>query len=291
MPPDNDITPNRKFSWRRLLRFNLRTMLLIILLVSAWLAWHLDRAKQQKRAVDAVIKAGGRVSYDFQFDGDPVHTFFRENTESPYPEFMLDSLGYDFFHSVVGVVLAGDQERIKNRRLSTEWAKHLAGLKNLRFACIKGSQIDDEVLKRLGKLKHLTSVRAWGVYSISDEGIKDLLKSRKIEIVSFTNTSLTDESLKHLSKLPKIEEIELQGNFSDEGLKYLRGRTELKLLNVFMSKERITNRGLRELYGLKNLQILTIRGLDATQNEVNLLKQQLDPACKVNFSPKQRTRL
>ena len=235
-------SPKRTFLWRSLFRFNLRTMLILVLLVSAWLAWHLDRAKKQERAANGVIDTGGSIKYDFQFDGEPAfgkQSNFIEDAESPYPKFLLDVLGYNFFHSVVSIDLANNENGgMQNKELKTEWAEQLGSLKNLQFAYMRWSQVDDKVLKRLGKLKHLRVVHVWRADSITDEGIRDLVNCRNLEQAHFYFSGLTDESLKHLSTLPEIEVIHLQGNsLSDAGLKFLRDKTKLTELSLGMSQE------------------------------------------------------
>ena len=52
--------------WRPKLRFSLRLLLLVVTLLSLWLANQANRAKRQKLAVSAVQEFGGQVRYDYQ---------------------------------------------------------------------------------------------------------------------------------------------------------------------------------------------------------------------------------
>ena len=57
-------TPKTKRK-RRFLRFSLRTLLLVMLVLCVVLGWTVNRA-QQRRAVQAVKEMGGSVIYDFE---------------------------------------------------------------------------------------------------------------------------------------------------------------------------------------------------------------------------------
>ena len=48
---------------RRLLRFSLRTLLLLTAVVACWLGVQVNKAQKHKAAVAAIEAAGGRVSY------------------------------------------------------------------------------------------------------------------------------------------------------------------------------------------------------------------------------------
>ena len=49
-----------------LLRFRLRTLMLLVTLLSIWLGLVTARARRQQAAVDAIRKLGGTVYYDYQ---------------------------------------------------------------------------------------------------------------------------------------------------------------------------------------------------------------------------------
>jgi hypothetical protein len=91
---------------RRLVQFSLRGLLLLIAICSIWLGMAFHRARQQARAVAAIKAGGGTVSYDYQqgadlYSADPA-------AESNVPGWLLDRLGVDFFHDVMGVSVNED---------------------------------------------------------------------------------------------------------------------------------------------------------------------------------------
>ena len=52
--------------WRRLQRFSVRGMIVVVLLVGGSLGWFVRSARIQREAVAAIEKAGGGVSYDWE---------------------------------------------------------------------------------------------------------------------------------------------------------------------------------------------------------------------------------
>ena len=60
--------PARKRRW---FRFSLRTLLIVVMLLSlplGWLAMKMIQAERQRRAVEAIQEAGGEVFYDWEVD-------------------------------------------------------------------------------------------------------------------------------------------------------------------------------------------------------------------------------
>jgi len=59
------IVPAKSVSnpWRRFLRFSVRWMIVIVLVIGGWLGWLVRNARIQRDAVAAITKAGGDVIY------------------------------------------------------------------------------------------------------------------------------------------------------------------------------------------------------------------------------------
>ena len=55
--------PNRR-PWWRSLRFSLRGLIVVVLIIGGSLGWVVHRARVQRRAVAAIEKAGGTVEYE-----------------------------------------------------------------------------------------------------------------------------------------------------------------------------------------------------------------------------------
>jgi hypothetical protein len=54
-------------AWRRYLRFSVRGLILLVLVVGAGLGWIVSEARIQREVVSEIVKAGGNVTYDWQW--------------------------------------------------------------------------------------------------------------------------------------------------------------------------------------------------------------------------------
>src|SRR5437868_818874 len=102
----------------RRLRISLRTSMLVVLVVAAWLGWITHRARQQWDAVAAIREYGGSVRYDYEFvDGIPT-----PGREPAAPKWLRRILGDEFFREVVEVnLINGHIRKGRSRpRLMTE---------------------------------------------------------------------------------------------------------------------------------------------------------------------------
>ena len=90
-PPQPAADP-RRFPWRRLLQYRLRTLLILTTLVAVWFAWWSHSARRQRETLKALSKAGGSFTYDFQELGLKHPRF--------YPAWLVNLLGVDYFASV-----------------------------------------------------------------------------------------------------------------------------------------------------------------------------------------------
>ena len=80
-------------TWRQRVRFNVRTMMIAVLVLCGSLGWVVRRAGVQREAVAAIRRAGGDVVYDWQLrNGIPVWG------GKPWaPGWLVDLLGVDYF--------------------------------------------------------------------------------------------------------------------------------------------------------------------------------------------------
>ena len=56
--------PSERF--RKHLRFSLRSLMLLVLILAVFLGWRANKARQQRRVVAAVEAYGGWVHYDYE---------------------------------------------------------------------------------------------------------------------------------------------------------------------------------------------------------------------------------
>ncbi len=91
---------DRPKSRRRWHQFTLRTLLIVVTLAGCGLGWlgvKVREARVQAAAVAAILKQGGFVFYDYQFD---AHDVSIEDAAPPVPNWLRSAMGGDFFCSV-----------------------------------------------------------------------------------------------------------------------------------------------------------------------------------------------
>src|SRR4051794_16091405 len=99
-PMEQSPSSSKRWWERLLIRLNVRTMMVFVLLFGLWLGWHIHSAKVQHDAVVVVQGGGHTVWYDWQWIGgrpSPAATPW-------WSSWLVDALGGDFFGNVVVVV-------------------------------------------------------------------------------------------------------------------------------------------------------------------------------------------
>lgn len=130
--------------------------------------------------------------------------------------------------------------------------------------------------------------------NLSEKGIKQIARLRKLEVVNFTGSTFKDSWLKHLEKLPlkhlnltatditnnglesvarmkKLQELILEElpSMNDESIRILKPLQKLKKLHLKGAK--ITARGIKELAAFPLLSDLHISDVDANDDFLSSL--------------------
>jgi len=125
------------------------------------------------------------------------------------------------------------QLRVSQSQISDQGLEHLAKLKSLAILDLsENSQIFDGGLQHLSGMRQLTSLNLWRV-NITDSGVEHLAGLTNLESLNLDNTQLSDSGLQHLSRMTKLEFLHLGSTFiSDAGLSQLEPLTALEELRV-----------------------------------------------------------
>ena len=91
---------------RRILRFSIRTLLIVLTIFCVWLSWKVERARKQREVVAWVQEMGGSVHYGYELYDNTV---FLPNAKPPGPEWLRNLLGIDYFGDVRCVFLDGSE--------------------------------------------------------------------------------------------------------------------------------------------------------------------------------------
>jgi internalin A len=231
--------------WRRFLRFSVRGLIVVVLVIGAGLGWIVHVAHVQRDAVAAIKKAGGTVQYDWESsNGKPV-----PGGKPWAPRWLVDLIGVDFFGHVTVVSLnfwsnAPDTALVEVRRLN-----HLQILW-LGYASFSDAE--------LVSLKELTNLSVLGVEGtrVTDAGLAALKGLTKLSDLHLGGTQITDAGLVHLKGLTKLSVLLVDGTrITDAGLVHLKGLTKLKRLALINTG--VTDAGVKELErALPNVTII-----------------------------------
>ncbi|MCX5644776.1 MAG: M48 family metalloprotease [Phycisphaerae bacterium] len=139
----------------------------------------------------------------------------------------------------------------------------LKGLKALEFLYLDDTQVTDLGLERL---KGLTTLRRLDLSSTktTDAGLENLKGLTGLRILWLDGTQITDAGLESLKDLTALEDLMLSSpQITDAGLAHLQHLTRLKTLSLG-SKARITDAGLVHLKGLTRLETLDFSNMKIT---------------------------
>ena len=206
--------------WRRLLRFSVRRMVVVVLLIGVlltWIARVVRTAQAQRDAVTAIQKSGGSVRYDWEWTNHAAI----EGGKPRAPGLLVDVFGADYFGYVTVVYLldASGRELLQlESLLQIQWLVivdphitdaslvHLEPLTRLRSLTLRGEKVTDaeiDQLKGLTKLEWLDL----GDTHVTDAGLSDLEGLTKLSVLSLMNTQVTDEGLIHLRGLTNLTDL------------------------------------------------------------------------------------
>jgi hypothetical protein len=163
---------------------------------------------------------------------------------------------------------------------------------------LAGTEVTDKGLKQLAELKNLATLDLQDT-KVSDKGLKELAGLEKFTLLRLSEAQLSDANLRVLreigllhclsqasagrDKRPKsVEEVDAlalcRGPVTDAGLRELVGFKNLDWLDL--RDTRVTDAGLKEMAGLKNLATLLLQNTQVTAAGVAELQKAL-PKCKI----------
>ncbi len=201
----------------RWLKFNMKTLMVVMLLVAfafGWLGPVIQRRRDQQNAVKAIRNLGGFVEY-----AEPsalVHEF----------GWLCAAFGDELLLDVKVVSLAG-------LPVSDADLVHLEGLMQLEELSLCETHVTD-----LGfvHLTGLTSLRRlyFGRTQVTGAGFVHLKGMTQLEFLIADDNPLTDASLTHLKGLPQLRKLSLvMTPLTDASVVYLKEMKQLDELNLF----------------------------------------------------------
>lgn len=134
---------------RKLLQFSLRTALVLLTISCVWLGWKVERAREQREAVNAIEMLGGVVQCDWQ-------QIKPSPEQPPGPAWLRRMIGDEFFQEPVSVWFSGTgrpEEQVVEGILDAD--PYPQRLRRLNSADASTARIEKAIpsLKRLRRLK------------------------------------------------------------------------------------------------------------------------------------------
>jgi hypothetical protein len=196
--------------WRRILRFSIRGLIVLVLLIGSWFGWIVRSARIQRDAIAVLKRVGGVVVYDSGTTTNPIPQITR-----PWaPKYVLDFLGIDYFAGVSGVYFP---ERCSDAELLS-----VGRLTQLHDLYVLPSSVSDAGLAHLNRLTNLRELCLDGT-EVTDAGLIELKAHPNLTHLNLNNTRVSDAALPHLKSLTKLSTLMLSGTqVTDAGIKELK---------------------------------------------------------------------
>lgn len=268
---------------RRWSQLSLRTVLLIVALVSVPLAWfgsRLREARNEVRGIEALRAADGTFYYDYEYDptkdalvnpdGDP-NWLPVSNRPPPGPHWLNRLFGRNVFAHVDYVAFEGDADAVwKNLHsfghlralevtdgpIASTQLRHVGALSTLRVLLLPRTQIADAALIHLQSLTQLEVLDLSGT-KVTGRGLGYLSELRGLHVLALSDTLVDDDGMKSIAALPQLERLYLRRTrVGDGGLRHLARMRCLRLLDLRSTQ--VTDNGLEYLQSLKELEQLCL---------------------------------
>jgi len=207
-----------KFGWRA--RWGLLVMTAGCIFI-AWLALAVHRAHQQRDAVAAILKLGGKsagVRYDYQ----RTESGWDLDAPPPGPGWLRNLAGFDSVAHVVEVHNVNSEQAVAYLSILPRFEE---------FRVDNGSPVSAALLRGLEGMKGLRRLTIANNFGFGDAEAAGLEKLTQLESLDLRVTSISDLGLAHLKALTSLRYLNLSGTrIKGPGLQFIQGLTDMRFL-------------------------------------------------------------
>jgi hypothetical protein len=258
---------------RRKPQFGLRTLIVLVCVVSAacgWfggalasvnrdlgvLQWLVDQGVSPAGCYEVTILSTKGKCERFKGCGLAFSWVTDENT----PEILRTWLG-DAFFGYIDPHVTFEPTEAQTAGKEFESLKKLRQLSRLTLA---GPHVTDSVLARLGELPKLNCLKIRNA-SISNEGLRSLLVQSSISELCLKDVSIDDTGFRHIEALKDLVVLDLKGaEITDAAMGRLGCLKNLRL--IFLGDTFVTDKGVAELESALPQCIVTFWGSRSSED-------------------------
>ena len=115
-----------------------------------------------------------------------------------------------------------------------DWDAAIESMKAKRLAGLDANgQMTDEVLERISRLEHVTSLRLGGSKRLTDTGVRHLARMPGLRLLDLSGTQVTDGGLEVLRELSALESVSLAWTgVTDAGIAHLSRCQQLQRIDL-----------------------------------------------------------
>ena len=154
---------------RRWFQFKLRTLLMVVLVLSlplSWFAVRMEKARRQVEAAMVIQRLGGDVRYNYDL------RWARWSSADP-PDSMRRLVGNELALAVCNCCYGLNINWVECEEISDEQMSCLTKLDTLEYLCLEDCRITDRGLKHLMEAQSLRYAELYGT-QVTPEGVKRL---------------------------------------------------------------------------------------------------------------------
>lgn len=239
--------------WKRLLRFRLRTWLLVLAPLVSVVGWWTQNHLYQARQVQELRDLGAQVGLIPAQSG----------LWSYCPQAVVDWAGDEFFYSAVSVRYGGYGHPPERADQILEICGKLKTLREIRLGGLATKA-------GLAKLGHQPELRVLDIHigsATDDEAVAEIARLTNLVELSIGPAPLTDRALVTVARMPNLARLSLAGKFTDEGLAALAQAQNLVSLRIVGGP--FTAKGFLALKDLPRLDTLDLHHVRFEEGEFN----------------------
>jgi len=215
----------------RWFQFSIRSLLVMVVAVAlpfSWLGVEMNKAREQRKAVEAFTELTGAAGHEWECDKSGNFILDARPLETAW---LQSWLGEDFFGEVV-------------------------------IAALQRTEVTDVGLAELRRFKHLRWLRLL-LTETTDAGLAQIAALTELKGLSLNHTRVTDAGLAHLAALTQLEELDLEDTqVTDAGLTQVAGLAKIR--ELFLGRTQVTDAGLAHIAGLTQLDTLALNSKEIT---------------------------